>query len=186
MKTDKYLAYAGIGSRDTPEEAREAMRHLGTNLAKRGYVLRSGGAPGADTAFEEGAKLALGQREIYLPWKGFQGRTPEEDEACLVMVRQAWKAARFTSYYHPKAHALSTQAQLFMNRNAHQVMGADLANPVEFVLFWSRGVTRDSDGVNADASGGTGQAVRIAYGYNIPTFHVGIKEQTDEFKKRFL
>jgi len=46
------------------------MRRCATRLELLGYTLRSGGANGADTAFEEGCC----RKELYLPWPGFNGR----------------------------------------------------------------------------------------------------------------
>lgn len=50
-----YLPYAGIGSRQTPDDILELMHRIGSTLAINGFTLRSGGAVGADTAFEQGA-----------------------------------------------------------------------------------------------------------------------------------
>jgi predicted Rossmann fold nucleotide-binding protein DprA/Smf involved in DNA uptake len=65
------LYYSGIGSRRTPENIQELMVKLGHYLAGRGWVLRSGGAEGADTAFEKGCDQVHGRKEIFLPWKGY-------------------------------------------------------------------------------------------------------------------
>ena len=48
------MYYAGIGSRETPGLMLGAFARIGEFLAKKGYTLRSGGADGADTAFEVG------------------------------------------------------------------------------------------------------------------------------------
>ena len=47
--------YAGIGSRKTPNSILEEMTTLAKLLSNMGYTLNSGGAVGADTAFEQGA-----------------------------------------------------------------------------------------------------------------------------------
>lgn len=59
--------YTGIGSRSTPKDILNIMVKLSAKLNKEGYILRSGGADGADLAFEQ----ASTNKEIYLPWKGF-------------------------------------------------------------------------------------------------------------------
>lgn len=66
--------YTGIGSRGTPSEILEIMTDIARFLAETGYTLRSGGASGADTAFESGV-LHIDKKEIYLPWSGFNGNT---------------------------------------------------------------------------------------------------------------
>ena len=48
----KNMTYAGIGSRETPTEVLELMTKASTWLGARGYTLQSGGAIGADMAFE--------------------------------------------------------------------------------------------------------------------------------------
>jgi predicted Rossmann fold nucleotide-binding protein DprA/Smf involved in DNA uptake len=60
--------YTGIGSRETPEDILEFMKEIASKLESLGWILRSGGAPGADLAFENGVKE---KKEIYIPWKGF-------------------------------------------------------------------------------------------------------------------
>ena len=69
------LLYAGIGSRETPPDILLKMVKIGCHLAKMGWTLRSGGAPGADSAFEKGCDLGGGDKQIFLPWKGFQGNS---------------------------------------------------------------------------------------------------------------
>lgn len=49
--------YAGIGSRETPENICKFMTTCATFLADNDYVLRSGAAIGADAAFEVGGKF---------------------------------------------------------------------------------------------------------------------------------
>ena len=61
------MIYTGIGSRKTPIEIINKMIKLGQILGKHGYILRSGGANGADKAFEQGCDNVLGKKEIYLP-----------------------------------------------------------------------------------------------------------------------
>jgi predicted Rossmann fold nucleotide-binding protein DprA/Smf involved in DNA uptake len=46
--------YAGIGSRETPKEICNKMTEIASLLEKQDFVLRSGGANGADSAFEKG------------------------------------------------------------------------------------------------------------------------------------
>ena len=48
----KNMTYAGIGSRETPMEVLELMTKASTWLGAKGYTLQSGGAIGADMAFE--------------------------------------------------------------------------------------------------------------------------------------
>ena len=54
------FTYAGIGSRSTPPEVQAVMRTLANNLEYTGFTLRSGGAKGADSAFEHGVEKPVG------------------------------------------------------------------------------------------------------------------------------
>ena len=55
-----YKPYTGIGSRETPTAILDLMIAIGGVLAQRGFTLRSGGADGADDAFEQGCILKGG------------------------------------------------------------------------------------------------------------------------------
>jgi len=142
------MYYAGIGSRSTPPEVLEAFEWLASELAKQGYVLRSGGAGGADSAFEAGCDLAGGQKEIYLPWKGFNGSSSP-----LHSYANGLEAMAVAERYHPNFQVLKPAAKSLMARNSFQVLGADLKTPSSFVVCWTEG---------GKGGGGTGQALRIA------------------------
>lgn len=62
------VAYAGIGSRRTPDDVLVLMYAIARMAAARGLWLYSGHADGADWAFERGAG---GRATIFLPWRGF-------------------------------------------------------------------------------------------------------------------
>lgn len=165
--------YAGIGSRETPQEILNYFIKLGKYFAKQGLVLRSGGAQGADKAFEVGCDSVSGQKEIYLPWKGFEGSS----SSLIVSDPNAFKIAEA---FHPYWRNLSVGTKKLQARNSHQVLGWDLETPSSFVVCWT---------VNGTGSGGTGQAIRIANEYNVPIFDVGGYKNLDEIKielKKFL
>lgn len=154
-------SYAGIGSRDTPREVCEYMTGVAKRLAKLGYTCNSGGALGADSAFEKGAVV---NRQIFLPWDGFNSKFV----ANMNKFHNTWNYSvppfneELVRAYHPKPSALSENGWKFMSRNSYQVLGPDLQSPVEFVLCW----TKDGKMV-----GGTSQALRIAKAKNIPIFN---------------
>lgn len=145
--------YAGIGSRETPREMLVVMTQLAAELERRGYVLRSGGAEGADTAFEAGTSLK--GRRIYLPWAKFNGRAGIVcgDVTSLRMIAQQ---------HHPAWSQLTRGAQALHARNVAQVVGYyPEAQRSEFVVCWTRG---------GAGGGGTGQALRIARTYSVPIY----------------
>lgn len=145
--------YTGIGSRETPDSVLQEMTKLAVKLSGEGYTLRSGAAPGADSSFELGSTRS----EIYLPWRGFNGHPSP-------LYHISDEALKMAARFHPAWHRCSQGAQKLHARNCYQVLGQDLKTPSEFVVCWT------SDG---KASGGTGQAMRIAAAYGIPiiNFH---------------
>lgn len=149
--------YAGIGSRQTPLDVLLCMTLYAQRLACNGYTLRSGGAFGADTAFEAGAGS---NKEIYLPWNGVRRRFPDGG----ITVPDMGPALKLAAAHHPAWHYCSRPARLLLARNGFQILGADLKTPVDFVLCWTSG---------AMGLGGTGQALRIARSHNIPIFDLG-------------
>ena len=163
------IYYAGIGSRDIPYEIEKLSRSFGAFFARKGLILRSGGADGADTAFESGCDMCKGKKEIYLPWKGFNGSNSD----LVVSNPMAFELAHT---HHPYWLNLTAGAQKLQARNSHQVLGQDLETKSSFVVCW----TKEGKG-----SGGTGQAIRIANAYNIPVFDMGKYNDIQEIKTSF-
>jgi len=144
--------YAGIGSRNTPENVCKQMTEYAEVLTNCGIILRSGGAKGADFAFEQGA---LNRAEIILP------------RADMPLWTEV-----FTMHFHPNPAALKPLGWQLMCRNAIQILGVNGNNPVDFVLCWT------PDG---KASGGTGQAIRIAQAFDIPIYNLYNASDTSAF-----
>ena len=147
------FAYAGIGSRKTPANILSLMTKAARRLDELGFVLRSGGALGADTAFELGA---VTHKEIYLPWRNFN-KNPSP------FYRPDALAFEYARRHHPAWNRCSPAARKFHARNVHQVLGRDLASPANFVLCWTPG---------GRVTGGTGQAMRIAEYFDVPVINM--------------
>lgn len=157
--------YTGIGSRQTPPDVLAQMQLIGEDLAKYGWILRSGHAHGADQAFEYGAFRSRGEREIYLPWEGFNGGTTYIS-SYIIPDPDTWKIAeQLAAEYHPNWPACNFYARKLHTRNVFQVLGKDLQTPSDFVVCWTKGGQR---------KGGTGQALRIAEAQGIPIFDLAI------------
>lgn len=150
------FAYAGIGSRETPQHVLALMEQIGYAMAQRGHTLRSGAAPGADTAFEIGCAAGGGPKEIFIPWPGFQGRT---GRASNVIAGVSPAAEHLASQFHPNWGACSPGARALHARNCYQVLGLNLDAPAARVICWTP---------RAQGGGGTGQAIRIARYFSIP------------------
>lgn len=147
--------YAGIGSRKTPENILETMKLIGKFLAERDFILRSGHADGADIAFEKGCDMVNGTKEIYIPWKGFNGAN---NSAIVPVFTKSLED--FSSKFHPKWNILTPPARKLIMRNSCQIFGLSGDDPVEFIICWHNN------------SGGTMQAVRIAEFYQIPVINL--------------
>ena len=155
--------YAGIGSRKTPPEVLGLMTALAYKLAKGGHVLRSGGAQGADQAFENGCDQAEGGKQIYIPWTGFQNRYVSMDPYVIV-GGNCPRALELAAEIHPNWGACSSTARALHARNCFQILGPNLDDPVSDVLCW----TPEGHG-----GGGTGQAIRLANKMLIPVWDLG-------------
>jgi len=149
-------AYAGIGARKTPDGMLLLFTSIAKRLEGRGYTLRSGGAPGADSAFERGV-LCGDNQEIFLPWKGFNNNPSKQ----WFISEDAYQMA---AEFHPRWAACSPAARKFHARNCYQVLGFTLIDPVDFIVCWTPG---------GKVAGGTGQALRIAQAHNIPVVNFG-------------
>lgn len=157
--------YAGIGSRTTPDHVLIQMHDIATILANAGWGLRSGAAPGADTAFEIGCNAANGQKEIFLPWKGFNG----SDSPHFHIPGEAFEISR--EAYGPRLDFMKRPVKLLMARNVLQVLGPTLDDPCKFVVcFTPDGITHGSQ--RGKQTGGTGQAISIASNNNVPVFNL--------------
>lgn len=178
---NKKVYYAGIGSRDTPQDILKIMERLAFSLGKNKYTLRSGGSPGADTAFEAGAKKAESEFEIYLPWSKFQERMGEN----YIDVRNLDtfdKAQNIAIKNYPEFEELSESSKKLIIRDTYQVLGKDLNTPSEFIVCW----TPDGCITHRDRSretGGTGQAISIASKRDIPIFNLKLKEHRRQIKE---
>lgn len=154
--------YAGIGSRETPQEAKWEIHAIALYLADNGWTLRSGGADGADLAFEYGA--GDGPKEIFLPWRGFN-----KNPSLLYEIPE--RAYEISAQHHPSWNYLRPSIRNLMARNAQQILGKNLDSPVQFVICWTPdGCTKGEDRIRA--TGGTGQAISIASSLNIPIFNL--------------
>ena len=165
------LTYTGIGSRDTPPTELARMEEVAAILQRQGWTLRSGGAEGADSAFERGADRAArkdgttARKEIYIPWNGFQRRSDQETGVILASaLPNAREAMEMAKRYHPAWERLRQGARLLQSRNGHQILGRDLDDPSDVVICWTDGGT---------IKGGTGQALRIAQDLGIPVLNLG-------------
>lgn len=176
----KRLAYAGIGSRETPPVVLELMARVASRLATQGWALRTGMAGGADQAFYRGASTH-GALELYLPWPAFESDARTAGGAEQFVLGQPTPAAcELAAQFHPAWSRLRLGARRLHARNCHQVLGPDLASPARFVLCWTPDGSLDGRGRRV---GGTGQALRIAHHHGIPVFNLARPEHAERVSR---
>lgn len=146
--------YAGIGARDTPEDVLKKMTELATWLEGRGLVLRTGGAEGADTAFEVGCT----EHDLFLPWPRYAGKWSENSTP-------SEEAKELASKVHWNWDNCSPAVKKLHGRNAEILLSRTLDHPVKFVVCWTE---------DGKEKGGTGIGIRIARQHKIPIFNLGL------------
>lgn len=147
------MQVAGIGSRETPTDVLDVLRFAGSALAAQGHRGSSGGARGADSAFED----------------GFRSVNPALLRSYT--VNDASPAAlALAARYHPAWDRCSDYARLLHARNGPIVLGETLCDPVDAILCWTPG---------GRVTGGTGQALRIAEDWRIPVFNLAVRSIDD-------
>jgi len=178
------LTVTGIGARETPDDVLALMTRIAAEFEQRGAVLRSGGAGGADLAFEKGFRNA-NACEIFHPWRGFKpGKDMTDADVNKILGRKRphsgvgspiviegeklAEAEEIAARFHPAWENCSQGARKLHTRNVPQVLGANLNEKTDLVICWT------ADG---RASGGTGQAMRMAEHMNVRV--VNLKRQSD-------
>ena len=184
------MTYAGIGSRETPQEVLNKMTEVSKYLESIGYTLRSGRAQGADTAFEKGV---LYKKEIF---GGFDATGPVEKAVAheihpnLLGAMEGAKNKKIktklaegaTQKEAEKAGERSSwSVENLMARNTNQIFGKNLDTPVDFVLAY------DPSGWvgkgERPQKGGTLQAIDMASRKGIPVINMANPTWRAELKK---
>jgi hypothetical protein len=164
----KALYYTGCGSRDTPKPIVLKMEEIAVILCNAGYILRSGGADGADTAFEKGVDSTLDKssrlmppKRVYIPWKEF-GNRKDSQEGDIYKIDI--KAFAMASRIHPTWDRLAPSHKRLHARNIHQVLGDDLKTRSRFLICWTE---------DGQLIGGTRTAIVCARVYKVPVYNLG-------------
>ncbi|QHZ59856.1 DprA-like DNA recombination-mediator protein [Alteromonas phage vB_AmeM_PT11-V22] len=165
--------YTGIGSRQTPAHILGRMTKYAGFLSEIDWVLRSGGAEGADRAFERGVLLGK-SCDIYIPWKGF---AKHSDNPIISSVFDTWEEAQsIASEIHPAWDKCSRGTKALHARNVYQVLGSDLKTPSKLIIFYAK---ETQSGV----SGGTRTAVELARKNGIPCINMYLEGYEDVLRQ---
>lgn len=151
----KVIYYTGVGSRETPPEILKKFLIISRFLEKKGFILRTGDAKGADKYFRDGVQKKE-NKEVY-----------DANDATIESMDMA-------STVHPAWHNCSDYAKKLHGRNCFQVLGKDLNTPSNFLICWTD---------NGVIKGGTATAINLALKNNIPVFNLGKDDfQLDRFR----
>lgn len=157
--------YTGIGSRNTPKRICDLMTKFAESISlNHDLILRSGGAKGADIAFERGARWD--KKEIFY-----------SDDVCK-------DALTIAKSVHPAWSKMNAMAQALHARNVYQILGKNLKTPTEFVVCWTPDGAQTFDECSI-VTGGTATAIRLAHANEIPVFNLQLYEKTHSDEEIF-
>lgn len=165
--------YAGIGSRETPREILTLMESYAADLSNRGFTLRSGGATGADSAFEFGCDSVKGNKEIFYARDAGQPHSNWAWDEVLNYIPTDRTSAPFDKW--------KLFVRQLLVRNMFQVLGRNGRTPVKFVLCWA-----PSNNYADSSAGGTGWAVRCALAKGIPVYNLYVNDERERFESEWL
>lgn len=159
------MIVTGIGTRKTDKQAFAMLYNIARRMAHQGWELRSGGAIGADTAWERG-------------WDGFDAKqifltrgtslVIAKNTACghISYYGDIWlEAEDIASRIHPRWENLDEASQALHTRNVFQILGLDLQSKTDVVAAYA-------PPAGNSVKGGTATAFNLARAKGIPTFNL--------------
>ena len=150
--------FTGVGSRKTPKNILELMELIGYTIAVYSdKILVSGGAIGADSAFETGAKEGGGRTKIFYA------------KDCTKEAQELSKSFLNESHWNN----LNDYQRKLMGRNSQQVLGRHLNSRTSFVICWTP---------EGKSVGGTKIAINLALSKGIPVYNLFF----DDVKELFI
>ena len=152
--------YTGVGSRETPQVILDLMFKTAKYLDSKNYILRSGGARGADCAFEMGASIdKCHVYSINAKHKAVSGKP-----SIIPDLEKFRDLAKLCCLHYNKIN--SQYAKDLHTRNICQIIGSDCDNIIksEFVLCYTQ---------YGEYKGGTTTAIRCAERFDVPIFNFG-------------
>lgn len=157
-----------IGSRKTPEDICEIMSLIGKKLESRNWILRSGGAKGADLAAEKFVK----NKYIYTV-KNFDFSEPNYSFCRNEVISILDKGFNLDNY--------EKYARILLMRDINQVLGSVKTSflPSMFLIGFTF-----SENYNDSSIGGSRIAIRCALKHGIKVYNLVNNETLQMIKKR--
>lgn len=174
---DMKIIVTGIGSREIDETGKARVTEIAKMMDAKGFILRSGGAPGADTVFEAN----MSQKEIYLPWKGF-GEREGREATSFDIVGVDSKAINIAKEIHPHWNAVTSGGAKLLGRDVYQVLGATLDMPSSLCVCWTKDGAK-TEKESSKATGGSRTAIVLADRNHIPVFNLKLDADYEALKK---
>lgn len=169
---DKF--YTGVGSRETPHDVLQLMTYTAKKIDELGYTLRSGGARGADYAFESASNnhAIYSVSKKHIPISGKPNIIPNLEPYRELVSECCLHYKKIKNQYVKDLHT----------RNICQVIGHDPLEIIksDFLICYT---------FNGEYIGGTTTAIRCAERFDIPVFNFGKYKTIDEMQihlKEFL
>jgi hypothetical protein len=175
-QTTKTFTYAGIGSRQTPENVMILMNKLASHLEQKGYTLNSGNALGADKAFEGKPQPFEKSGDIVIRWSSYKYKVKKKQIFTASMVND--KMRDIAIYIHPNGRNLKDYILDLHARSLLQIFGTNLDTLVDFVLCWTKDGCESHD-TRTSSTGGTGQAISYASLKGIPVINISNADWRD-------
>lgn len=150
--------YAGVGQRNITLQVAETMKQCASKLEAMGYILRSGGARGSDSAFESGVSNPSAKL-IYRPWNDGKGIPLSKED--FIYSYNLLKELNII----PWIDNIDQVALKLHCRNVFQITNQQKHN-VNFVLYYC------DRGSGLDTQGGTRTAIVLAYKLGIKTYNL--------------
>lgn len=168
------LIVTGIGSRKINKAAFSELSQIARRMALSGWTLRSGGAVGADSAWEYGWR-GFDTKEIYK----VNGTSCDiaKKSGCDVIQSYGdiWLDAEdIARNIHPGWDYLDGDSQALHTRNVFQILGIDLNTKSDVVAAYA-------PPLGASVRGGTATAYNLARAKGIPTFNLWTKAGQRDF-----
>lgn len=164
--SDQVRAYAGIGSRKTPDNVIHVMEDMGEALAKLGFILKTGNAQGADQAFARGAnRVDPHLIWLYLPWKGYEKEAIVEGNRVLYPSQEDVDEA---VKRHPAGENLTYGVRKLMGRNL------GIISQIEKVYAYQ---------IPELTRGGTWFGINYAVEFGIPVVNLALEEELERVQQ---